>query len=302
MENTPNKLILCVDLDEWYHCRWATGSPKSRWQSTRELFREYYHSNRPAGEIIKPTQDILGILKKEKIKATFFILGEVAEWYPGLVKAIAKEGHEIAAHGFHHQDLTLKSKKEFARELAQTKKLLQKLSGQKVIGFRAPNLIAPDWLSQVLLEQGFKYDSSICPGRSLQGKYQNQAHIQPNPYRVGKTLKEPGQTDLFEIPIPTFPILKLPGAVSIATRIFGLTWTKITLNAALKTGATSYYLHPYEFNPPPKLGKISPKERIFLRRTGPFMRRAFVELLKSYRGRIISAKTYLEQNEGIKVS
>lgn len=288
-----NKLILCIDLDEWYHGRWATGSKRSHWQNTEELFKEYYQSDRPAGEIIRPTQDILEILGKEKIKATFFILGEVAQWYPKLIKEIAKEGHEIACHGLHHEDLSLKSKSKFIRELRRTRQILEDLSGQKIIGFRAPNLIVTDWLAPVLKAEKFSYDSSVCPARAFGGKYQNQANIQPNPYRVGQTLLKKGNSGLFEIPIPTFPILKLPGAVSIATRIFGLTWTKITLNQALKTGATCYYVHPYEFNRPPKV-PMTYHEKIFFRRSGPWMRKAFSKILADYRSRITSAKNYLE--------
>ena len=290
-----NPIILCIDLDEWYHARWASGSNRARYPELVDLFQDYYHSDRPSGEIIKPTEYILKILRLKKIKATFFVLGEVAQWYPELVRKIAKEGHEIACHGMHHQDLTMVSKEKFEEELFQSRKILEKLSGKRVIGYRAPNLVITKWLSEVLINQSFQYDSSVCAGREILGKYQAQANISPNPYRVGKTLLEKGNSKLVEIPISTFPILKLPGAVSIASRIFGITWTKITLNTALKTGATCYYLHPYEFNPPPKLRNLSLKERIFLRRMGRPMEKIVKDLLEYYDGRIISARDYWEK-------
>ena len=287
-------LILCIDFEEWYHGRWATGSPIARWKNVKSFFRDYYHTDKPIGEVIEPTKKILKILKQNDVKATFFILGEMAEWYPDLVRKIASCGHEVACHGLHHRDLTMMQANQFALELAQSRKILEKLSGKKIIGFRAPNLVITPWLHEVLIKQKFLYDSSVCPSRSLQGKYINQTQAPCNPYRVSReSILKKGDTPLYEIPIPAFPILKLPGAVSIATRIFGLKWTEITLNTALKTGAAVYYLHPCEFNPPPKLIDPTFKERIFFRRSGSFMTKALEAILKKYSGRIIPIKDYL---------
>lgn len=291
-----NPLILCIDLDEWYHGRWATGSAKSRWKDTKDCFREYYHSTKPGGEIIKPTNQILKILKKEKVKATFFILGEVAQWYPELIKKIAREGHEIACHGMHHRDLTLYSKNGFIKELVKSREILKKLSGQKILGFRAPNLVVPPWLGEVLIEQKFVYDSSVCPSRNVQGKNRDQTTVSCNPYRVSKnSMLLEGKSSLIEIPIPTFPVLKLPGAVSIATRIFGWFWTKITLESALSRGAVCFYLHPYEFNKAPKIDKMKFRERLIFRRVGQPMTKFFEKILKQYRGRIISAEKFVTE-------
>lgn len=282
-----NYLILSIDLDEWYHARWATGSPNSRWKNTKEFFREYYQSERPIGEIIGPTRRILGILKKENIRATFFILGEVAEWYPDLVKEIAGDGHEIACHGLHHQDLNSYSAEEFSEELRGAKKILEDLTQDKVIGFRAPNLIFPKWLPEILIAEGFLYDSSICPSRKLFGKYGGQSNLPQNPYRIKK--------NLIELPIPVFPFLKLPGAVSIMTRILGFNWTKITLESALKAGAASYYLHPYELNPPPKLKQMSLKQRIFWLNSGSFLEKNLQKIISHYKNRIVSARDYISK-------
>lgn len=291
-----NYLILCIDLEEWYHGRWATGSPRSRWKNTKEFFQDYYQSDKPIGEIIKPTQRILDLLREENIKATFFILGEVAEWYPDLVRKIAQEGHEIACHGMYHRDLNLITPQEFSKELIQAREILEQLSGTRIIGFRAPNLIITDWLPEVLIQQGFVYDSSICPAREIFGKYKGQSVLPQNPYRIDKSsLRLKGDANLIEIPIPVFPLLKLPGAVSIATRVFGWTWTSITLGNALKTGAASYYLHPYELNAPPKLENMTFYQRVFWRRAGNFMESVLQKLLKKYRGRIVSAEYYISK-------
>ena len=291
-----NYLIFSIDLDEWYHGRWATGSANSRWENTQEFFQDYYQSNKPIGEIIEPTRKILNLLRKENVKATFFVLGEIAQWYPDLVIEISRQGHEIACHGMYHRDLTLTSAQEFSKELVQARKILEELTGRPVIGFRAPNLVITQWLPKVLIEQGFVYDSSVCPAREIQGKYKGQSQAPLNPYRVAKnSLCLKGKANLIEIPIPTFPLLKLPGAVSIASRIFGWTWTRITLDNALKTGAASYYLHPYEFKESPKLENMTLYQRIFWWRTGPFMEKTFQKFLKKYRERVISAEDYISK-------
>lgn len=292
-----NPLILAIDLDEWYHCPWYTGSPKARWQSREACFQDYYGSKRPGGEIIAPTRRILELLKKEKISATFFILGEVASWYPELVKEIFQAGHEIASHGLHHQSPPLQSRAEFSADLAQAKAILEDITGKAVVGFRAPNLEVASWLPEVLIEQGFRYDSSVCPSYSIFGKYKNagQASASLNPYRASRdSLLKPGDSSLIEIPIPSFPLLKLPGAVSIATRVLGLPWTRITLDNALRTGTASYYMHPYEFNPKPAIDKMSLFEVIYFRRAGAPMLKLLQRLLTHYRGRVISMINYLD--------
>lgn len=280
-----NFLILSVDLDEWYHGRWATGSAKSRWKNLQECFRDYYHSEKPAGEIIRPTRWLLDLFKKEGIKATFFVLGEVGEWYPDLIREIASQGHEIACHAMHHKQYS--SSREFEKDLIKAKRILEELIQKPVVGFRAPNLIVPEWLPKILIKNEFLYDSSICPSRKIFGKYQGQVNLPQNPYLIAD--------NLVEIPIPVFPFLKLPGAVSIASRVLGWPWTKITLDNALRKGSASYYIHPYELNTSPELENMTFYEKIFWRRTGSFMENIIKKLLKKYQGRIISGRDYVEK-------
>jgi peptidoglycan/xylan/chitin deacetylase (PgdA/CDA1 family) len=287
-------LILSIDLDEWFHCRWATGGQTSLWPSISDCLREHYGSDTPAGEIIEPTRKILHALEQAGARATFFILGEVASWYPDLVEEIATRGHEIGCHGMHHYYPTLVPRDEFARELAQARQILRDISGQPVNGFRAPNLVIPDWLQDVLIDQGFRYDSSVCPSRKIQGKYAGQIGASCNPYRVSKSsLLKPGKEPFVEIPIPVFPLLRIPGGVSIATRVFGWNWTRITLDTALRTGATCYYMHPYEFNRKPDISGLKLRDHLFCRRLGPYMERVLDRILQTYSGRIIAAEDYL---------
>jgi hypothetical protein len=287
-----NVVVLFVDLDEWYHCRWATGALSSRWASTNDCFRDYYQGDQPIGEIREPTQWILGCLSNAQTKATFAILGEVAQWYPDLVKQIAQEGHEIACHGMHHRDITLASYEQFSEELARARGILEELSGRRVVGFRAPNLVITEWLPRVLVELGFVYDSSICPAR-IPRKFKQHSGAPASPYRVSPTsLATKGDANLIEIPISVFPFFNLSGGSSITTRILGWTWTRITLNSALQSGAACYYMHPYEFNSAPRLKNMSLQTRVFMRRTGPYMREVLHRLLSEYAGRIVTAEYY----------
>ena len=100
------------------------------------------------------------------IKATFFILGWIAERYPDLVRRIQKEGHEIACHGYAHQLVYTQSRDEFRQDIKRAKSILEDITGSGVIGYRAPSYSITDksqWAFEILVEEGFKYDSSVFP-------------------------------------------------------------------------------------------------------------------------------------------
>ena len=99
-------------------------------------------------------------------KATFFVLGWNAERYSGLVQRIQKEGHEIACHGYAHKFVYTQSKEEFRQDIRKSKAILEDITGNEVIGYRAASYSITNksqWAFEVLLEEGFKYDSSIFP-------------------------------------------------------------------------------------------------------------------------------------------
>ena len=101
-------------------------------------------------------------------RATFFILGWIAERYPALVKEIQKRGHEVACHGYTHQCIYNQKEKEFKEDVRRAKEILENLIGTQIIGYRAPTCsITRDtlWALEILCELGFLYDSSIFPVR-----------------------------------------------------------------------------------------------------------------------------------------
>lgn len=100
------------------------------------------------------------------IKATFFILGWIAERYPGLVRDIAAQGHEIASHGYRHELVTNQCPDEFRADVAKTKKMLEDITGEEVVGYRASTYSITRktlWALKILAEEGYGYDSSIFP-------------------------------------------------------------------------------------------------------------------------------------------
>jgi polysaccharide deacetylase family protein (PEP-CTERM system associated) len=122
--------------------------------------------------IERNTDRILEILDSvrspQKVRGTFFVLGWIAERYPDLVRRIQKGGHEIACHGYAHKLIYNQSKEEFRKDVEKAKSTLEDIIGDEVIGYRAPSYSIIDkskWAFEVLIEGGFKYDSSIFPIR-----------------------------------------------------------------------------------------------------------------------------------------
>lgn len=109
---------------------------------------------------------LLELLDSHKVHSTFFILGWVADLAPRLVRQIAEAGHEIACHSYQHQLIHNQTHAEFRADLRRAKFLLEDLIGEEVIGYRAPTYSITKqtlWALDILIEEGFQYDSSIFP-------------------------------------------------------------------------------------------------------------------------------------------
>ena len=272
------KLIMTVDLDEWYYCRWATGSPNSIWPSTNKFFEEYYGTTKPTGELYAPTEKILDLFNKHSIKATFFVTGEACSYYPDLVKEIVENGHSVACHGLKHVDADLVTREQYQRDIEESKRTIENTIKNKVIGYRAPNLIVYPWMIDILENKGFLYDSSVCLCRSINGKY-GYTKAPSNPYRLSeKDMQEPGNRKIIEFPIPAFPYLKLPGANGHMTRIAGLWWVDYTLRKALQNGYGIYFFHPFELAKRPK----NINKKFYFRNSGPKFINMLSKLLTKY--------------------
>lgn len=110
--------------------------------------------------------NILNILNRLGVKATFFCLGWIAEHYPSVIRKIAEHGHEVASHGYAHRPIYKQTRAEFAQDIDRARKLLEDITGKQVLGYRAPTYsitIKTIWALDILIEQGYSYDSSIFP-------------------------------------------------------------------------------------------------------------------------------------------
>jgi polysaccharide deacetylase family protein (PEP-CTERM system associated) len=146
--------ILSVDVEEWFHiCGVRHLLPEARWpQLPRRVDAD--------------TRRILKILARCRVRGTFFILGYVAENHPQLVHRIQQAGHEIASHGYAHRRVYTLDPQQFRSDLRRAAGSLQRLTGQAVRGYRAPEWsIRHDslWALDILIEEGFAYDSSMAP-------------------------------------------------------------------------------------------------------------------------------------------
>jgi polysaccharide deacetylase family protein (PEP-CTERM system associated) len=103
---------------------------------------------------------MIEILEASKARATFFVLGWVAEKCPQLVRAIAAAGHEVASHGYGHEHVYSLGPSEFRSDVLRSKQYLEDLTGKAVRGYRAPSFSITDWAIPILQEVGFDYDSS----------------------------------------------------------------------------------------------------------------------------------------------
>jgi len=189
-------------------------------------------------------------------------------------------------------DADLLGPEGFRRELAEARQVLSALLARPPTGYRAPNLLLRDWMIPALRELGFRYDASVCTARGLLGKDFGHEHQASSPYRFRDRFSRPDPAgDLVEIPLPTFPVLRLPAATGILTRVAGRAWTLLALRHALRSGDAQYYFHPYELGPRPRI-PLSLRERVFLRRLGPWMEGAvetIVLRLRSWGARFVTA-------------
>ena len=143
--------LLSVDVEDWFQVE----------NLKQAISRESWDSNIPRVE--RNINLILELLDQNSTKATFFILGWIARKYPSLVKKIHKEGHEIASHGFEHDLIYNLTREKFKQDVSLTKNILEDLTGEEVIGYRAPSFSITEWAIEILMLLGYKYDSSLFP-------------------------------------------------------------------------------------------------------------------------------------------
>ena len=211
------------------------------------------------------TRRILDVLDSFSITATFFILGWVAERLPALTKEIHRRGHEVACHGYGHELIYTIGPERFRADIRRSKKLLEDQCGVAVNGYRAPSYSITNkslWALDILVEEGFIYDSSIFP-------VMHDTYGIPDAQRFPHTLQT-GAGTLVEFPLTTLPLqlgwknVRLPIAGGGYLRLFParlLIWGIKRINETEKQPAVLYF-HPWEIDPDqPRINEAGLKSR-----------------------------------------
>jgi polysaccharide deacetylase family protein (PEP-CTERM system associated) len=189
---------------------------------------------------------LLDVLGRHDTSATFFTLGWIADKHPDVIRKIADAGHEIASHGWWHRRVTTLTPGEFRSEVRSSKAALEDVIGQPVLGFRAPNFsIVPgsEWAFDVLLEEGYRYDSSLFPVRRPGYGY---PRAPSDPHFIRRTAG-----DLLEIPLATVAWrgVRLPAAGGGYLRHLPYAFTRKAFEQYGIRGASgTFYIHTWEFD------------------------------------------------------
>ena len=233
--------------------------------------------------VVGNTWRLLEILNFYKVKATFFVLGWVAERHPQTVLAIRQEGHEIACHGYRHRLLYGMDREDFRDDTKRAKGVLEDLCGLPVLGYRAPSYSITKktlWALDVLEELGFRYDSSIFP-------IHHDRYGIPDAARFPYIHQLLGGRSLIEVPLSTTRLWgqHVPIAGGGYFRLFPypfIRWAILRMNERERKSAI-LYLHPWEIDPhQPKIkGNLPSRFRHYLnlKKTEPRLRR----LLQDFR-------------------
>lgn len=224
--------ILTVDLEDWFHiCGVEELIPESSWP-------------RLESRVQVNTSRILEILGRKSVKATFFVLGFIAERHPDLVKEIQGHGHEIATHGYNHERVYTMTPERFRRDLRKSVSIISAITGHPVKGYRAPEWSIRDdslWALDILQQEGFEYDSSMAP-----------LHIIGNPdYSRTPCRLNLDKGSLWEFPPLVAPayLVNLPLGGGWGLRVLPYNLIRSTIRRLNDEGRPGLiFLHPREFD------------------------------------------------------
>lgn len=193
------------------------------------------------------TERILEWLAEAESTGTFFILGWIAERRPALVRRIAEAGHEVASHGQDHARIPALDWNSCRESLRRSKAVLEQTTGEPVLGFRAPSFsILPgmEWALDLLIEEGYAYDSSLYPVRRRGYGYPQGS---PDPWWVERPAGR-----LLEVPPATLGSgsWRIPAGGGGTFRHLPYPLVRAGLNAAAARGVPgTFYIHPWEVDP-----------------------------------------------------
>lgn len=254
---------LTVDLEDWYH---GIELPPERWPECQD-------------RVVPTVARLLELFEEHGVRATFFVLGEVAERHPDLVREVATAGHEIGTHGTSHEFVYRQGPERFREDIQRSLDLLRGCGCDEVVGHRAPYFsITRDslWALPILRELGLLYDSSIFP-------ISNYRYGIPGAERWPHEVQVNGDS-LFEFPISTWTVggRTIPVAGGAYFRLLPYSLTRRGIAAINRAGRPAvFYLHPWEIDPDhpriPLPRRISMTHYANLGRTEPRLRRLLAD-------------------------
>ena len=240
--------LFTIDVEEYYQVSALEPYvPRSAWDAQES-------------RVERSTDLLLDLLAAHDARATCFTVGMVAERHPALVRRIADAGHEVASHTWDHRRVTDQTPGAFRTSVRRTRQLLEDLTGGPVVGFRAPSYsIVPgcEWALDVLIEEGYQYDSSLFPVR-------RRGYGYPGGQRDPHWIERPAGR-LLEVPPVTLRRFgkNLPAAGGAYLRLLPYGLVRAALRQAERRGVSgTFYVHPWEVDPGQPRYAVSPLTRI----------------------------------------
>lgn len=238
---------MSVDVEDYFHASvFDDVVSRDQWDSMES-------------RVVANTRRLLAIFDEFGVRATFFVLGWVAERHPQLVREIAAAGHELASHGYGHRLIYDQTPEVFREDVRRAKRVIEDASGMRVMGYRAPSFsvtVRSLWALGVLIEEGHEYDSSIFPIRHDRYGIPGSSR---SPYLVSD-----GGGSLMEAPNATVRVgsMTLPIGGGGYFRLLPYAWTRWGISRVNKSEGQPvvFYLHPWEIDadqPRLHLGRVS---------------------------------------------
>jgi polysaccharide deacetylase family protein (PEP-CTERM system associated) len=233
---TPPVNILTVDVEDYFQV------------SAFERIVSRAHWASWPSRVTANTERVLALFDEAGVRGTFFVLGWVAEKFPGLVRRIADCGHEVASHGYAHRLVYEQTPREFRDDLRRARFAIESVTNQPVFGYRAPSFSITRqswWAFDVLIEEGYIYDASVYPvHHDRYGVPDAPRHPHWIERPLGRLREIPGSTvrlGRMNVPFGGGGYFRLaPYAVT--------EWAMRRVNTVEQQSAV-FYIHPWEFDP-----------------------------------------------------
>jgi polysaccharide deacetylase family protein (PEP-CTERM system associated) len=231
MDATAPACVFSIDVEDWFHILDLPSAPRpNEW-------------DRMPSRVEANFRQLLLLLHEHGVSATCFFLGWVARRHPDLVREARQLGHEIASHGFLHELVFQMGKPRFRQDIADAKHLLEDMTGEAVLGYRAPGFSVTErtpWFFECVSEAGYRYDSSVFPAMRRHG---GLIGAPATPYRIN---------DIVEFPISVRRVLGRPVCFFGGgyLRLSPLWLIKSMARDVLRSGRpVNFYVHPREIDP-----------------------------------------------------